>query len=230
MTTRSTSSGKRSTMSRKHSRQSRLTRLRRTAPPTRLEATSPRRARRNGIPSSCRAVERATSSTKCCVDTRFPSDWMRWKSALRRIRRLRSSVECGGSVRLLLVGPHREALAALAAAIGQDPLPPAGLHARTKTVRSDTAEVVGLIRALHEAILGGGRREASISAIVKPALSLASPTLASHPLNGTPRRHEGAREVETVYGDPAALTRSCPTMPARSMTGLLWGRTKSRNE
>jgi hypothetical protein len=80
----------------------------------------------------------------------------------RRLRRRERK-----QLRLLLVSIHRETLASLAAAIGEDSLPAAGRHARTKAVCPDTAEVMGLVGALHDFFLGGPSREASISFIVK---------------------------------------------------------------
>jgi hypothetical protein len=87
--------GTKSGQSRKHSRQTRFTRLRSTAQPIFLVTTSPRR---EGA-FEAHAV-RATRKTKCALVARptrdavvldADEDWMRWKSACFRTLRLRGN-------------------------------------------------------------------------------------------------------------------------------------------
>jgi hypothetical protein len=122
--------------------------------------------------------------------------------------------------RLLLVCAHREALASLAASIAKDSLPAPRGHARAKAVRPDAADVVRLVRALHDGDPRWGAQR-----------SIDRPDRQGGLCRGLSRPEERAPDVETVYVGPAALcaaSHRCP--PDAFPVGVSWGRTKSRNE
>ena len=153
MTMRSTPCGDRSGQVRKHSRQRRLTRFRRTASPTRRPTTRPSR---DGVPGR---PARATSSVKWAVPTRRvaagpgPARTPRACAACGRGRRPWTWLERAPfdvrPSRLLLVDGRDEALPPLAAAVREHLAATRGGHAGAKAVGAGSADVVGLVRALH---------------------------------------------------------------------------------
>lgn len=166
MMTRSTPGGSKSGQVRKHSRQTRLIRLRLTAGPTLPLTTRPIRGGAVDRPAGCAA----TRSVKCGVTTRRPVRWARTNSMWLRSRRSCPKVRGGAASApgaldaldvmrrrdmgrgwpwLLLVNPRHEALPALASAIRNNLAAARCGHASAKAVRARPADVVRLICTLH---------------------------------------------------------------------------------
>ena len=149
---------------RKHSRQTRLIRLRWTALPTFFVTTKPTRA--HAARSGSRA---ATSRTKWAVDARWPTACTRRKSVRRRIRRSlpneklgARAVRAGGRLEgetkarsdatdandLLRVDRDGQARAALTTTVRKNLGAALGRHTSAETVGTEAARVVGLKSSL----------------------------------------------------------------------------------
>ncbi len=159
ITTRSVPVGKTTRSCRNHSRTRRLTRLRRTAEPTRRLTASPRRRPREFRPG-------AVTTTKWVPARRRPVRFTRWKSLALRSRSFRwkrrppasrssgiavhGEEDRGRGSRLLGRDADGEPLSALGPASLDHRPAVLGLHPSTKAVASEAANSARLIGSLHD--------------------------------------------------------------------------------
>lgn len=139
---------------RQASRRSRRARFRPTAPPTlRAEITPSRLAGGGGSDDQLR--------TRQPTARRFPEDFSRAKSPLRRIRRARPSANRRAEDAM---PSHRgEALPAGAAAIGKDAAAGLGRHAGAEAMLAHATNLGGLILTLHRKLVPPPAEPATLS-------------------------------------------------------------------